>query len=120
MAKEAPSEMEPSELVRLAEAVWGANWKKPLARHLGKTDAKGRPDARLLRFWVLGERKIPAEVAAELRSFAMLGPAGVIIRDAVKKVMPSTKPLNAHRVAQQAMSDLENAGLFDQPCRRRG
>ena len=45
-----------------------------------------------VRYWKLGERRIPDQAARKVRELAGIGQVGNIIRNAVKEVVPGLKP----------------------------
>ena len=92
-----------NELVGAGEAVFGPRWMRPLARVIGWNH-------RSIRYWKNGERAIPEAAAERIRNLHRIGPVGVIIRQAVRKVAPQVDPWSAHRVAMVAVAELAKAG----------
>ena len=100
--------MTAAELVATGQAMFGARWVKPLARAVGRSP-------RAVRFWRQGERRIPEAAAAKIRALGLIGPIGVIVRRAVREIIPGAGAWAAHRVAQRAVFDLAKAGLLEEP-----
>ena len=101
-----PTPMLLAELSATAGAMFGPKWGKPLARAIGRSP-------RAVRFWKTGDRPVPPAAAEKIRELANIGPVGMIVRAAVRKVIADVAPWAAHLVAQQAVADLARAGLLD-------
>jgi hypothetical protein len=99
--------MTAAELGAAGQAIYGAQWVRPLARAIGY-------NYRTVRFWKNSGRRIPEAAAAKIRSLCLIGPVGVVIRRAVWEIVPDAGPWAAHKVAQQAVLDLVKAGLLEE------
>src|SRR5713101_9916 len=86
---------------------FGPRWMRPLARAIGWNH-------RSIRYWKKGERAILDGAAEKIRNLDRIGPAGVVIRRVVRKVLPKVDPWSVHRVAMAALSELVKAGLLDE------
>lgn len=99
--------MAAAELIAAGQAMFGARWVRPLARAIGC-------NYRTVRFWKNSGRRIPDAAAAKIQALGVIGPVGIIVRRAVKEVIPDVGPWAAHRVAQRAVLDLLKAGLLEE------
>lgn len=92
--------MKPEELVRLATAIFGTGWRKPLAREVGRSP-------KMMRVYERGETPIPETIADRLRSIADLGPEGETVKATVLRHLPRTKPRVAHTIAADAADKIK-------------
>jgi hypothetical protein len=99
------------ELAAGARSVFGDRWIRPLARLLDCSPA-------LIRLCRRGERDLSAEAAAKVRDFVDLGPAGTIVREAMKAALPHARPVVTHRAAKRALAELAKAGLLTSSAQR--
>src|ERR1043166_79125 len=97
--------MAPAELIAAGELLFGRRWKLPLARIVGY----GR---EALLDYSIGRRRIPTFLAARVRAIVNIGPAGIAIRNSIKKSMPEVATFTAHGVARQIVLDLSALGLL--------
>jgi hypothetical protein len=99
--------MTAAELAAVGQAIYGARWVRPLARAIGY-------NYRTVRFWKNSGRRVPEAAAAKIRALCLIGPVGVVIRRAVREIVPDAGPWAAHKVAQRAVLDLVKAGLLEE------
>jgi hypothetical protein len=64
-----------------------------------------------VRFWKSDQRRVPSRAVDKIRHLAQLAPAGAIIRNSVRQVLPNVHPWAAHRIAVRALSALTEIGL---------
>lgn len=104
--KKRQQRMTAEELAAAGQAMFGERWQRPLARTIGWSP-------RSLRFWKNGQRPIPEAAAEKIRALGRIGPVGVLVRQAVREIIPEAGAWPAHRVAVRAIEHLINAGLLE-------
>lgn len=101
--------MTSAELIAAGHAMFGERWLRPLARTIGWSHGS-------LRIWRKGQRAIPESAAEKIRMLERVGPVGVLVRQAVRELIPEAGAWAAHRVAQRTVEHLIKAGLLDLDC----
>ena len=94
-----------AELAVHARLAFGDGWIRPLARMLDCNPG-------LIRLCKTRGRMLTAEAASKVRNFVDLGPAGMIIREAMKVAFPHARPVVTHRATRRALAELSKAGLL--------
>lgn len=98
-------QMTPAEFVECAEILFGKNWRKPVARLIGRSP-------RMVRFYARGEFPVPTEIARKLRGMTDIGATGALIRTAIRRAVPELRPFDANTAAKEVLAALVDAGVL--------